>query len=87
MKNTIRKSFNYGSNDLGVKVLFIVEVLEQGIFEGNNCTWVLTRENFYSKKSFLTRLPQLVKIWGDKLQIKMRVANKFKKVELKNYVV
>ena len=87
MKNTIRKSFNYGSNDLGVKVLFIVEVLEQGIFEGNNCIWVLTRENFYSKKSFLIRLPQLVKIWGDRLQIKMRVANKFKKVELKNYVV
>lgn len=87
MKNTIRKSFNFRSNDLGVKVLFIVEVLEQGIFEGNNCTWVLTRENFYSKKSFLIRLPQLVKIWGDRLQIKMRVANKFKKVELKNYVV
>ena len=87
MKNTIKKSFNYGSNDLGVKVLFIAEVLEQGSFEGNNCIWVLTRENFYSKKSFLIRLPQLVKIWGDRLQIKMRVANKFKKVELKNYVI
>ena len=74
------KTFEFRGYDEGYKVLFLVEVKEKGIYNEEECTWVLMKERFCSKKAFKIRLPFLLKEWGNRLVVKKRQANTFIKV-------
>ena len=74
------KTFEFRGHDEGYKVLFLAEVKEQRTYKGEECTWVLMKERFCSKKTFKIRLPLLLKEWGNRLVIKKRQTNTFIKV-------